>query len=108
MEKKEWVRVPCQWNWIPESDESFQPLWEGTCTVGEHDDWNAKKQQNFLNELNEKYNEKKKEVKKLKKQLKIKSVRKTLNNGPCKEYCPYCRKLLTNWHNYREHVKTHE
>ena len=67
-----------------------------------------KKQQTFLNELNEKYNEKKKQVKKLKKQLKIKSVRKSLNNGPCKEYCPYCRKLLTNWHNYREHVKTHE
>ena len=48
---------------------------------------------------------KKKQVKKLKKQLKIKSVGKSLNNGSCKEYCPYCRKLLTNCHNYREHVK---
>ena len=61
-------------------------------------------QQHFLNELNEKYKAKKYQVKRLKKQLKLKSVRDSLKNGPCKEYCPHCGKLLTNWYNYREHV----
>ena len=65
-------------------------------------------QQNFLNELNEKYKAKKYQVKRLKKQLKLKSVRDSLKNGPCKEYCPHCGKLLTNWYNYREHVQTHK
>ena len=40
----------------------------------------------FLNELHEKYNARKKQVKRLKEPLKIKSVRKSLTNGPCIEY----------------------